>query len=246
MFVSERNSAFRATLKLNLVEQWRWQLPSCRISNLQYDVKQHKNSNWFLRVPYLSSLGDTSLTISSSFMPHSRPSVSFSSRQLRSHGTRPGAKGGFGSDAPSTPESEESFGLAAKENKHRCGVDSGQDDSGMEVLPMLSTQHDVGVDADISSEGQADIVVDGSPSPSSQDSPSSQYSYGMNSAPLPEGLDFDMGLTPPLGAPDCDVVDVPQPKEPDEHFNNPSAAKEDVTKDDSAPEPVRCITHWYL
>ena len=71
---------------------------------------------------------------------------------------------------------------------------------------MLVTQHNVGVDADISSEGQADIIVDRSPSPSSQ------YSYGMDLAPLLEGLDFDMGLTPLLVAPDCDAVDVPQPK----------------------------------
>ena len=52
----------------------------------------------------------------------------------------------------------------------------------------------------------------------------------MNLTPLPEGLDFDMGLTLPLEAPNCDVVDLPQPKEPDECFNNLSAAKEDVTK----------------
>ena len=68
----------------------------------------------------------------------------------------------------------------------------------------------------------------------------------MDLAPLLEGLDFDMGLTLLPVAPDCDVVDVPQPREPNEHFNNPSAAKEDVIKDDSAPEPVRCITHLYL
>src|ERR1700735_4033453 len=219
MFVSGRKRAFRATMKLNLVEQWRWQLPSCRISNLQYDIKQHKNSNWFLRIPYLSSPSDTYLTISSSFMPHSHPSMSLSSRQLRSHGTHPVVTGSFRSDARSTPESEESFALAAEETQHRCRMDSGRDDSGMEVLPMLVTQHDVGVDADISSEGQADIVVDGSPSPSSQ------YSYGMDSAPLPEGLDFDMGLTLLPVALDCDVVDVPQPREPNERFNNPSAAK---------------------
>ena len=43
----------------------------------------------------------------------------------------------------------------------------------MEVLPVLDTQHDFGVDADISSERQADICGDGSPSPSSQ------YSFGI-------------------------------------------------------------------
>ena len=47
-------------------------------------------------------------------------------------------KESFRSDTLSTPESEESFALAAKETQHRCGMDSGQDDSGMEVLPMLS------------------------------------------------------------------------------------------------------------
>ena len=52
----------------------------------------------------------------------------------------------------------------------------------MEVLPVLDTQHDVGVDTDISSERQADICGDGSPSPSSQ------YSFGMDSAPFARGL----------------------------------------------------------
>ena len=56
---------------------------------------------------------------------------------------------------------------------------------------------------DISSEGQADIHVDRFPSP-----PSSQYSFEMDSAPLPEGLDFGMGLTPPPGAPEWGATDT--------------------------------------
>jgi len=169
--------------------------------------------------------------------------MSHNSRQLRSQGLRPVAKGGLRGDAPSTPESEEGFSLAAEQTKYRRGMDSsleGREESGMEVLPVLDTQHDVGVDADISSEGQADIRGDGSPSPSSQ------YSFGMDSAPLPEGLDFGMGLTLPPGGSKWDIADVPQPKEPDEHFDNSSAAKgeaiEDIPqpKDDDATRPVRC------
>jgi hypothetical protein len=168
-------------------------------------------------------------------MPRSRPSISLASRQLQSREPRPFAKGSYRSKAQSTPESEEDFSLAAEPIKDRLRVDSGpssegRDESHMEALPALDTQHDIGVDADISSEGQADIRVDGSPSP-----PSSQYSFGMDSAPLPEGLDFDMGLTPPPGAPEWDAADVPQPNEPDEHLDNPSAATEEVIKD--IPQP---------
>ena len=95
-------------------------------------------------------------------MPRSHSSISHNSRQLRSQGLRPVAKGDLRGDAPSTPESEEGFSLAAKQTKYRRGVDSrssleGQEESGMKVLPVLDTQHNVGVDADISSEGQADI-----------------------------------------------------------------------------------------
>ena len=44
-----------------------------------------------------------------------------------------------------------------------------------------------------------------------------------------------MGLTPPPGAPEWDAADVPQPTEPDEHLDNPSAAREEVIKD--IPQP---------
>ena len=53
---------------------------------------------------------------------------------------------------------------------------------------------------------------------------------------MPEGLDFDMGLTPPPGASEWDATDVPQPNEPDEHLDNPSAATEEVIKDISQPK----------
>ena len=110
----------------------------------------------------------------------------------------------------------------------------------MEVLPVLDTQHDVRVDADISSEGQADICGDGLPSPSSQ------YSFGMDSAPLPESLDFGMGLTSPLGGSEWDITDVLRPKEPYERFDNPSAAQGEAIEDiplpmhDNATRLVRC------
>ena len=131
---------------------------------------------------------------------------------------------------------EDNFSLAAEPTKDRLRVglgssSGGWDESGMEVLPVLDTQHNVGVNADISSEGQADIHVDGSPSP-----PSSQYSFRMDSAPLPEGLDFGMGLTPLPGAPEWGAVDVPRPREPDEHLDKPSAAMEEVIKDISQPK----------
>ena len=97
----------------------------------------------------------------------------------------------------------------------------GLDDSGMEVTPLLNTQHDVGVDADMSSEGQADICMDRSLLPQAQHScglddlplPQSQHSYGIDSAPLPEGLDFGMDLLPPSGAEEDAIKDIPQPKD---------------------------------
>src|ERR1700761_30681 len=200
MLASESKSVFSATLKSNFVEWWRWQLPSNQFSNYRTDVKQHKQGIGS-KVSLIYTVRDTLFTISLSFMPRSRPSMSHNSRQLRSQGLHPVVKGGLRGDAPSTPESEEGFSLAAEQTKYRRGMDSsleGREESGMEVLPVLDTQHDVGVDADISSEGQADIRGDGSPSPSSQ------YSFGMDSAPLPEGLDFGMGLTPPPGGSEWD------------------------------------------
>ena len=162
-------------------------------------------------------------------MPCSRPSLSLSSWQLRSCQTHPVAIGSFRREALSTPNSEEGLSLAAEPTEHGSGVDAGLsseglDDSSMELWPVLNTQHDVGVDADMSLEGQGDIVMDGSPSPCSQDS------YGMDLAPLPEGLDFDMGLPLPPGAPKHDVVDVPQP------FEKTSAAEEDIIV--GLPEPL--------
>ena len=178
-------------------------------------------------------------------MPRSRSLISHNSQQRRSQGLRPVAKGDLRGDAPFTPESEEGFSLAAEQTKYRCRVDSrssleGQEESGMEVLPVLGTQHDVGVDADISSEEQADICGVGSPSPISQ------YSFGMDSAPLPEGLDFGMGLTPPPGGSEWDIANVLQPKEPYERFDNPSAAQGEAIEDiplpmhDDATRLVRC------
>ena len=91
-------------------------------------------------------------------MPRSCPSISLASRQLQSREPRPFAKGSYRSKAQSTPESEEDFSLAAKPIKDRLRVDSGpssegRDESRMEALPALDTQHDIGVDTDISSEG---------------------------------------------------------------------------------------------
>ena len=57
----------------------------------------------------------------------------------------------------------------------------------------------------------------------------------MDSAPLPEGLDFGMGLTPPPGGSEWDIADVLQPKEPYEHFDNPSAAQGEAIKDIPLP-----------
>ena len=169
-------------------------------------------------------------------MPRSRLSISLASRQLKSREPGSVAKDSYRSKAQSTPESEDDFSLAAKPTKDRLGVglgspSGGQDESCMAVLPVLDTQHDVGVDADISSEGQADIRVDRSPSP-----PSRQYSFGMYSAPLTEGLVFGMGLTLPPGAPEWGATDVPWPREPDEHLDNPLAATEEVIKDISQPK----------
>lgn len=160
-------------------------------------------------------------------MPSSHPSQTLSSRQLRSQGRRPIAKEGFSGNTPASPEGERSFGLATEPTKHSHGMmdvelsSEGLDDSGMEVPPLLNTQHDVGVDADVSSEGQADICMDKSPSPQAQHSygldeppsPQSQHSYGIDSAPLPEGLDFGMDLLPPSGAEEDAIKDIPQPKD---------------------------------
>ena len=121
--------------------------------------------------------------------------------------------------------------MAAKPTKHWSRVDAelsseGLDDCSMELWPVLDTQHDVRVDADMLSEGQGDIVMDGLPSLHSQDS------YGMDSAPLLEGLDFNMSLPPPPGAPEHDVMDVPQP------FEKTLTAEEDVIV--GLPEPIKC------
>ena len=63
---------------------------------------------------------------------------------------------------------------------------------------------------------------------------------------MPEGLDFGMSLTPPLGGSEWDIADVFQPKEPYEGFDNPSAAQGEAIEDiplpmhDDATRLVRC------
>ena len=84
-------------------------------------------------------------------MPRSHPSISLASQQLQSHEPCPFAKGSYRSNAQPTPESEEDFSLAAEPIKDRLRVDSGpssegRDESCMEALPALDTQHDIGVD----------------------------------------------------------------------------------------------------
>ena len=74
---------------------------------------------------------------------------------------QPIAKEGPSENASASPKGEMNFSLAAEPTKHNCGMmdielsSEGLDDSGMEVPPLLNTQHNVGVDADMSSEGQA-------------------------------------------------------------------------------------------
>ena len=144
------------------------------------------------------------------------------------------------------------FCSAAEPTKHNCGMmdvelsSEGLDNSGMEVPPLLNTQHDVGVDADMSSEGQADICMDISPSTQAQHSygldespsPQSQHSYGIDLAPLPKGIDFGMDLLPPPVAPRYEITDAPQLVKPEDCFNKPSRAEEDVMKDIPQPKDV--------
>ena len=165
---------------------------------------------------------------------------------------QPIAKEGPSGNASASPEGEVNFGLACEPTKHNCGMmnielsSEGLDDSGMEVPPLLNTQDDIGVDADVSPEGQANICMDISPSPQAQHSygldkspsPQSQHSYGIDLAPLPEGIDFGMDLLPPPVAPKYETADAPQLVEPENRFNKPSGAEEDVMEDNPPPKDV--------
>ena len=165
---------------------------------------------------------------------------------------QPIAKKGPIGNTLASPKGEVNVSSAAKPTKHNHGMmdielsSEGLDDSGMKVPPLLNTQHDVGVDADMSSKGQANICMDISPLPQAQHSygldkspsPQSQHSYERDSAPLPEGIDFGMDRLPPPGAPCYEIADAPQLVEPEDCFNKPLRAEEDVIKDIPQPKDV--------
>jgi hypothetical protein len=117
-------------------------------------------------------------------MPKSRPSLSVNVRQLERHGVHSVANADVARDSPMSPESEDSFSVAAADSprsQDSFGINAeplpeDQGDVVMDVPPSPEDQDDFGVDADMSSEG-------GSPSPQSQ------CSFGINSMPLPEPND---------------------------------------------------------
>jgi hypothetical protein len=122
-------------------------------------------------------------------MSQIHPSLSVNSWQV---GIPPVENRDLWRDTPHSPGSEDSFSLAGEPSPKSYGMDAepspeGQDQSAMAIPFVSADQDDVGMDADLSSEGQQGM--DESPSPQSQ------YSYGMDSAPLPECLD-DFGIVP--------------------------------------------------
>ncbi|KAN0128689.1 hypothetical protein V8E53_013508 [Lactarius tabidus] len=113
-------------------------------------------------------------------MHKSHPLLSVNAWQGGRHGVHSVADVDIARDSPMSPESEDSFSIAAGDSPgshHSFSINmmplaEGPDDLVMDVPPLPEDQ-DINMEADISSENKSS-------------SPQSQYSFGINSMPLPE------------------------------------------------------------
>jgi hypothetical protein len=197
-------------------------------------------------------------------MNKSRSAQSLHARKLGRHIVHLVASADVTRDAPMSPESEDSFTLAAGDSlgsQYSFGINMGplqeyQDNSVMDVLPLLEDQ-------DI--EMEADVLENGS------SSPQSQYSFGINSMPLPEleddhvlpaahipGVQDEVLEYPPLqpaatlGAQECEVSvpaciedlmgDLIQPTVHDKNFSKPSATPGNLRVDPAPPAKAEGVT----